>query len=348
MLSVSFKEAQSAAAVLMVRPASFGFNPQTAASNYFHDCQALRAGFDGVEATPSEKDGVRKDLGAAPADIQDRALREFDALAELLGSKGVRVVLADDTAEPVKPDAIFPNNWVSFHRDGTVVLYPMLAPNRRAERREEVVRRVIDTGGFRASRTVDLSHREGEGKYLEGTGSLVLDRIERIAYASLSPRTDLDVLGEFSQQLDYELVTFEALDGAGKAVYHTNVMMALGAQFAVVCGPAIATLERRDAVYSRLRAAGREIIEISSAQMHQFAGNLLELAPPGSSIVALSATAWRSLDAAQRRALERYGEVVAAEIPVIERFGGGSVRCMLAEIHLPARSSSNPARRAMP
>jgi hypothetical protein len=313
MLSVSFKEPQSAAAVLMVRPASFGFNPQTAASNSFQ-------GFPG-----------------SPTDLQDRALAEFDALAERLGRKGVRVVVADDTAEPAKPDAIFPNNWVSFHRDGTVVLYPMLAPNRRAERREEVVRRVIDAGAFRASRTVDLSYRENEGKFLEGTGSLVLDRIQRIAYASLSPRTDLDVLGEFAQQLDYELVAFEALDGAGKAVYHTNVMMALGTQFAVICGPAIAELKRRDGVYSRLRAAGREIIEISSAQMHEFAGNLLELAPPGSNIIALSATAWRSLDAAQRRALERYGEVVAADIPVIERFGGGSVRCMLAEIHLPAR-----------
>jgi hypothetical protein len=336
MLSASFKEPQSAASALMVRPASFGFNPQTAATNGFL-VHALRAGFNGVEATPSEKNGAGKSHEAAPADIQDRALREFDALAELLGRKGVRVVVADDTAEPVKPDAIFPNNWVSFHRDGTVVLYPMLAANRRAERREEVVRRVIDGGAFRASRTVDLSHREDEGKYLEGTGSLVLDRMQRIAYASLSPRTDLDVLGEFSQQLDYELVTFEALDGAGKAVYHTNVMMALGAQFAVVCGPAIAELNRRDAVYSRLRATGREIIEISSVQMHEFAGNLLELAPSGSNVIALSATAWRGLDAAQRRALERYGEVVAADIPVIERFGGGSVRCMLAEIHLPAR-----------
>jgi hypothetical protein len=334
MLSASFKEPQSAAAVLMVRPASFGFNPQTAATNYFH---ALRPQIEGVEATASAGRGVKKGLEAVPAEIQDRALREFDGLAERLSEKGVRIVVADDTTDPVKPDAIFPNNWVSFHRDGTVVLYPMLAPNRRAERREEVVRHAIDAGGFRALRTVDLSHRENEGKYLEGTGSLVLDRVQRIAYASLSPRTDLDVLGEFAQQLDYELVTFEALDGAGRPVYHTNVMMALGAGFAVVCGPAIAELKRRDAVYSSLSAMGRELIEISSAQMHAFAGNLLELAPPGSNLIALSAAAWRSLDAVQRRALERHGEVVAAEIPVIERCAGGSVRCMLAEIHLPAR-----------
>src|SRR5271170_282969 len=283
--SAPHKEPQSAAAVLMVRPARFGFNPQTAASNGFQ-------------------------AEAAHTDVHDRALREFDALAERLGRAGVRVIVVEDTPEPVKPDALFPNNWVSFHVDGTVVLYPMLAPNRRAERREDVVRRVIDAGAFRTARTVDLSHREDEGKYLEGTGSLVLDRVQRIAYANLSPRTDLDVLGEFAQQLDYELVTFEAVDGAGKSVYHTNVMMALGAHFAVVCGPAITELRHRDAVYSCLRASGREIVEISTAQMHEFAGNLLELAPSGSNVIALSATAWRSLDAAQRRTLEKHGEAV--------------------------------------
>jgi hypothetical protein len=218
-----------------------------------------------------------------------------------------------------------------------VVLYPLLAANRRAERREEVVRRVIEAGALRASRTIDLSHHEEEGKYLEGTGSLVLDRVGRIAYANLSPRTDLDVLGDFAQQMDYELVTFEAVDGAGRAVYHTNVLMAVGASFAVVCGPAITELKSRDAVYARLRAGGREVIEISIAQMHEFAGNLLELAPGGSNVIAISSTAWRSLDAAQRRALEKHGEVAAADIPVIERCGGGSVRCMLAEVHLPPR-----------
>jgi hypothetical protein len=145
------------------------------------------------------------------------------------------------------------------------------------------------------------------------------------------------VLGEFGQQLDYELVTFEAVDGAGRAVYHTNVMMALGARFAVVCGAAITEQRHRDAVFSRLRAAGREIVEISTAQMHEFAGNLLELAPEGSNVIALSAAGWRSLDAMQRRMLEKHGAVLVADIPVIERFGGGSVRCMLAEIHLPAR-----------
>jgi hypothetical protein len=322
MQSAPFKEAQSASTVLMVRPARFGFNLQTAATNAF---QRL------PEAGPAQT------AAAQAHDLQVIALREFDALAMQLARSGVRVIVAEDTPDPAKPDAVFPNNWVSFHADGTVVFYPMLAPNRRIERREEVVRRVVDTGAYRVSRTVDLSHREDEGKYLEGTGSLVLDRASRVAYASLSPRTDLDVLGEFAQQLDYELVTFEAVDGAGRAVYHTNVVMALGASFAVVCGPAITELRNRDALYARLAASGREVIEISSAQMHEFAGNLLELAPPGSKVIAISSTAWRSLHAAQRRTLEKHGGVVAADIPVIERFGGGSVRCMLAEVHLPTR-----------
>jgi hypothetical protein len=326
--SVPDKEPQSAAAVLMVRPANFGFNPQTATSNVFQQSpeSALRGGARRPAKPPQ------------PPDVQRLALREFDALAELLVRAGAKVIVADDTEQPVKPDALFPNNWVSFHRDGTVVLYPMLASNRRSERREEVIRRVIDAGGFRVTRTVDLTHREEEGKYLEGTGSLALDRAQRVAYANLSPRTDLDVLGEFAQQLDYELVTFEAVDGKGIPVYHTNVMMAIGASFAVLCSASIADARHREAVQSKLRAAGHEIIDISLEQMHGFAGNLLELAPAGGPVIALSATAWRSLDAKQRRKLERQGRILAADIPVIERYGGGGVRCMLAEIHLPPRA----------
>jgi hypothetical protein len=304
----------------MVRPARFGFNPQTAASNAFQQVP------QGVAQT------------TAAADIQDRALREFDALAERLVRAGVRVIVAHDTPEPAKPDAIFPNNWVSFHADGTVVLYPMLAPNRRAERREEVLREVLGSGAFRSSRTVDLSHREDEGQYLEGTGSLVLDRTARVAYANLSPRTDLDVLGEFAQLVDYDLVTFEAVDGAGRPIYHTNVMMAIGTRFALICGDSIVEMRRRDAVCAQLRDSGRELIEISLDQMQAFAGNLLELAPAGSSLIAMSSTAWNSLEAAQRRALEKHGSILAADIPVIERHGGGSVRCMLAEVHLPLRT----------
>jgi len=306
------QEPQSAAAVLMVRPAQFGFNPETAPSNAFQSPQ--------------------RDPSAAQA----AALREFDALAGRLERMGVAVIVADDTPVPAKPDAIFPNNWVSFHRDGTVVRYPMLAANRRCERREEVLEAVM-AGGYRASRTVDLSHREAQTQFLEGTGSLVLDRVNHVAYAALSPRTDLDVLGEFGQLLDYELVVFDSLDARGKPVYHTNVLMAIGARFAVLCGEAIGNRAHRAAVAEKLRATGHEVLEISLGQMQRFAANLLELAPTGGNVIALSTTAWESLDAAQKRTLEGYGGILAADVPVIEAVGGGGVRCMLAEIHLPRR-----------
>jgi hypothetical protein len=311
----SDQEPQSARAVLMVRPVSFGFNPQTAASNAFQQA-----------ADPPGQD-----------EVQRLVLFEFDGLARALQRAGVEVLIAPDSPRPAKPDAIFPNNWVSFHFDGTVALYPMLAPNRRCERREEILEQVVREGRFRISRTVDLTHREAEGKFLEGTGSLVLDRAHRVAYASLSPRTDLDVLGEFAQILDYDLVTFEALDAAAQPVYHTNVIMAIGTRFAVVCGEAIAQPPHRDAVFNQLRAAGHDIVDITRRQMQEFAGNLLELAPPGGHVVALSTTAWRSLGSAQRRILESHAEVVPVAIPTIERIGGGGVRCMLAELHLPRR-----------
>jgi hypothetical protein len=308
---MSMSEPQSARAVLMVRPARFAFNVETAPSNAFQAAAAA-------------------DPGAA--------LREFDGLAAALDGAGVEVIVAADTVSPAKPDAVFPNNWVSFHRDGTVVLYPMLAPNRRIERRDDVIEQVVRQGGFSVARTVDLSHREHENKFLEGTGSLVLDRANRIAYACLSPRTDLDVLGEFAQQLDYELVTFEAFDAQSKPVYHTNVMMAVGARFAVICSETIAH-PHRAAVLHRLRATGHEIVDISLAQMLGFAGNLLELAPTTGNLIVLSQGALSRLRAEQRRRLESHGSLVTVDIPVIEQVGGGGVRCMLAEIHLPKRAA---------
>jgi hypothetical protein len=324
--SAPHKEPQSAAAVLMVRPARFGFNPQTAASNVFQK-STFETTAPATRADPQECDS---------AGVQEAAQREFDALAEQLARAGVQVIVAHDTVHPAKPDAIFPNNWASFHRDGTVVLYPMMAPNRRLERRDEVLAEVA-AAGFRITRTVDLCHREELGQYLEGTGSLVLDRPRHLAYANISPRTDLDALGEFAQRLDYDLVTFESTDAAGRPVYHTNVMLAIGGGVAVLCAESIDEKRSREAVRATLAAGGREIVEISRAQMHSFAGNVLELAPPGSKVIALSTTAWACLDAHQRRALERHGNVLAVEIPVIEHYGGGGVRCMLAEVHLPPR-----------
>jgi hypothetical protein len=316
------QEPQSAGSVLMVRPARFGCNAQTAQSNAFQAKPELLAG----------------------KDLQGIALREFHGLAEALERAGVEVLVAPDSAQPPKPDAIFPNNWVSFHHDGTVALYPMLAPNRRLERRDEVLEQVVRSGGFRVSRTVDLTHRESEDKYLEGTGSVVLDRVHRVAYACSSPRTDLDVLGEFAQQLDYELMTFDAVDAGATAVYHTNVLMAIGTDYAVVCSESIVGDAHRAAVLSKLRSTGHDLVEISLAQMTQFAANVLELAVPDGKLIALSTTALDCLAPAQRRALESRAMLMAADIPTIERCGGGGVRCMLAEIHLPKRDTASARR----
>jgi hypothetical protein len=308
-------EIQSAPAVLMVRPACFGFNPQTAGSNSFQ--QPV-----GEDSRPG---------GAQQA----AALAEFDGVAGALRAAGIEVLIAADTASPVKPDAVFPNNWVSFHGDGTVALYPMLAANRRLERREDIVRQVVREGGFRVSRCVDFTHHEQQGKYLEGTGSLVLDRVHRVAFACSSPRTDLDVLGDFAQQLDYDLVNFDALDAKGLPIYHTNVLMAVGGSFAIVCGESMPHAQQRDAVFAKLRDTGHDIVAITPSQMLEFAGNALELAAPGGPVLVLSTTALASLSLEQRMLLESHAALLPVAIPHIEQIGGGGVRCMLAEIHLP-------------
>lgn len=311
---MSVNEAQSAQSVLMVRPASFAFNPQTAPSNAFQRPPAL------------------------PAPLLQAAQREFDAAAAALQGAGLRVSVAADTPQPPKPDAIFPNNWISFHADGTIVLYPMLAENRRLERRDELIADLVSRGGFQVGRTVDLTAHEARGQYLEGTGSLVLDRVSHLAYACLSPRTDLDALGDFAQQLDYEPLTFEATDTGGQPIYHTNVMMSVGSRFAIVCTDAVRAPAQRAALIARLTATGHEVIVISHEQMRSFAGNILELAAPGGPVIALSTTAWQALEPDQRDALERHGRIIGVDIPTIERVGGGSIRCMLAEVHLPGRA----------
>lgn len=300
----------------MIRPVRFAGNEQTASSNRFQQQEAV-----------SDRDSM-----------QSRAVAEFDALADALQGAGVQVHIFDDTPEPHTPDAIFPNNWVSFHADGTVVLYPMLAQNRRLERRMDLIAALNGQHGFHVTNTVDLTHREAEGKFLEGTGSLVLDRIHRIAYACLSPRTDMDVLGEFAQRLDYEIAAFEAFDAGGAAIYHTNVLMSVGTRFAAICSECIQP-GRRDAVMGMLRSSGRAVIELSYEQMSAFAGNMLELRTrTGAGVVAMSEAARSSLSANQRAGLEdAAGPIVSSPIATIERLGGGSVRCMLAEVHLPKK-----------
>jgi len=307
--SVQAPEPQTAPAVLMVRPAHFGRNAETAGSNFFQ-------------------------RSAAGAEAALRAQHEFDALALALASAGVRVHQFAGQRGAALPDEVFPNNWLSLHADGTAVLYPMLAPNRRQERRRDVLAG-LEACGYAIEHVVDLTALEARGQYLEGTGSLVLDRARRVAYACLSPRTHLNALGEFARALRYEVAPFSAVDGAGRPIYHTNVVISLGTRFAALCTAAIASSEERHSVVARLEASQREVIDLSRAELESFACNVLELDGARGPVVALSAAALRSLAAPTRRALERHGRLVTADIATIERIGGGSVRCMLAEVFLP-------------
>jgi hypothetical protein len=306
---------QCADAVLMVRPKAFGYNAQTAVTNRFQ--------------TP----------GVAP-DVSQRALREFDAFVAALRSEGVTVCVAEDSDPPRKPDAVFPNNWVSFHRDGTVVLYPMHAENRRAERRPEVIDAVVRDTGFVVKRTLDLTHHEKAGRYLEGTGSLVLDHTARVAYACSSPRTHKEVAVEWARELGYDLEMFAASDESGTPIYHTNVLMHVGTRVAVVALDAIDPMDRAR-IAARIENSGRGIVAIDHAEMTAFAGNMLEL---GSSdeylgdyrILIMSETARHTLATDKYKHLyASVDAVMAVPVEIIERHGGGSVRCMLAEVFLP-------------
>ncbi len=301
---------QTAGAVLMIRPAHFAANPDTAASNRF---QAS---------------------ARSNRDVAARAAREFDALAVALAAAGVRVHAFAGLRDVELPDEVFPNNWVSFHADGTVVLYPLLAPNRRRERRPELIDWLRDEHGYRVERVVDLTPLEQHGQYLEGTGSLVLDRVNRLAYACRSPRTHDAALAEIGRALGYEIQPFDATDRDGHAVYHTNVLLSIGTRFAAVCSAALRDEAERRRIVARL-AEHRQVIDLSFEQLHSFAGNLLELRAGESPVIALSAAALASLQGPQRRSLEAHGDLVVADVGTIERHGGGSVRCMLAEVALP-------------
>ena len=308
-------ESQLASSVLMIRPARFQSNPLTAESNKFQG-----------------------KTSASPAEQHAAALQEFDRLVASLRDKGINVVVADDTAEPHTPDSIFPNNWVSFHADGRVVLYPMEAKNRRTERRLDVVESLGNEQGFHVSEIVDLSHHESAEQYLEGTGSLVLDRVNRVAYACLSSRTQLDVLGDFAQQMDYDVVAFDAVDRDGAPIYHTNVLMNVGETVAVICDESIARDDQRAAVLERLQETGHEIVTLNYDQLDAFAGNMLELrSASGQRLIAMSKQAYDSLGDSQLATLSANAEILSVPIEKIESSAGGSVRCMLAEIHLPQK-----------
>jgi hypothetical protein len=302
------EEAQTSGTVLMVRPARFGFHAEAAESNVFAHA------------------GAR--VGAA--------LSEFEAVVDALGNAGVEVLVLEDTPHPAKPDAVFPNNWVSFHTDGTLALYPMATEARRLERDPDRLKALLASAGFEVSRVIDLSFHEKHGHFLEGTGSLVLDRPKRRAYANLSPRTDATVIADFDDRLDYSTLLFDAHDRSGQPIYHTNVAMSFGAKFAVLCTEAVAP-EYREILAGEIETSGRTLIEVEYDQMRNFACNLIELKGRASAVIALSSAARRSYRPEQLRVLERFGELVEADIPTIEAVGGGSLRCMIADVHLPRR-----------
>lgn len=289
----------------MIRPAAFGFNPETAASNAFQNELA--------------------------GDTARQALDEFDGFVAEIKKHGIPVLVIDDHVVPAKPDAVFPNNWFSTHANGTIVLYPMLAPNRRTERRTDVVEMLKSEFGYRTVH--DLSRFEQEGKFLEGTGSLVFDHEQKIVYAAISARTDRDVLLELCELLGYLPLVFSTVGKNSRPVYHTNVVMALNDTIAVVCLDCITPPEDRRAVERMLAISEKKILPISLSQLEAFAGNMLFVnAPNGERFVLLSQTAWNSLDASQKILLEESARPIVANIPLIESAGGGSARCMIAEL----------------
>jgi hypothetical protein len=303
---------QATSNILMIRPVRFGYNEQTAESNAFQN----------ADFSARTKNNA-----------QSEALVAFDDMVHKLRLAGVNVIVIDDTPEPRTPDSIFPNNWISFHNSGTIVLYPMQAENRRLERRQDI----IDTLGndFYINRIIDLSHFESENKFLEGTGSMVLDRRFKVAYACLSPRTNPDVLAEFALQMNYEVVSFNATDATGKQIYHTNVMMCIADMFAVICLEAIPDLDERLTVRQLLEQTGRQIVEISLNQMNHFAGNMLQVnTQKGGQLLVMSTQAYQSLAHHQLDILDDFCNIFHTDLSVIEGNGGGSARCMMAEVHL--------------
>jgi hypothetical protein len=306
---------QTTNTILMIRPVNFRMNEQTAVNNYFQE-----------------------DLDIKNIDINTKAQEEFDAFVEKLRAAGINVVVENDDKLLDIPDSIFPNNWVSFHGNGDVAKYPMFAENRRRERRDEVFTR-LEEEGFRIENIIDYSSAELEGVFLEGTGSIALDRVNRKAYCALSPRADEDLFIEFCEDFEYSPVVFTAnqtVDGKRLAIYHTNVMMCLAENFAVICLDTIDDKKERKNVVKHLRQDGKEIISISESQMNQFAGNMLQLRGTNNQrYLVMSAAAHKSLTAAQIVSIEKHCPIISSSLETIETCGGGSARCMMAEVFLP-------------
>lgn len=290
----------------MVRPARFGFNEETAKNNYFQQ-------------------------KTEQVSVAENALEEFDAFVKLLRGNDVDVTVVQDTLEPWTPDSIFPNNWFSSHISGELVLYPMFAENRRLERKPEVMDLLVRKMNHR--KIIDLTHWEKEGEFLEGTGSMIFDRDKRIAYACRSPRTSENVLRDFCARMNYDSVVFDSVDKDGNLIYHTNVMMEVGTQVAIVCLESIKNEKEREKVVSRLNATGKVIVDISLEQVNQFAGNMIELkSRNGNPLMIMSASARRALTMEKETIISTYNKILSPELNTIETNGGGSARCMIAEI----------------
>lgn len=298
--------------ILMISPSSFALNPETLLDNKF-------------QPTSISED---------EAQVRDTAMAEFAGMVQQLRDEGIEVIVCPTRQDGVvTPDAVFPNNWISFHENG-VILYPMKAPNRRAERQLDTVKLVLsEAGKVLDEHVLDLSELENDGHYLEGTGSLVIDRPAKVAFANISERTNTQALNVFSQKTGYETVLFTSNDRDGNPIYHTNVVMSIGEGFTVICLAAIKDTDERQVVASKLQALGKEIIDITLDQLHNFCGNILQVkSKTGEQKIVMSQTAYDAFTPEQREALARHGSLVPVSIPTIERIGGGSARCMMAEV----------------
>lgn len=306
---------QTTNTVLMIEPIAFGYNAQTAENNYFQ--------------VNSESDST-----------QTKALEEFNAFVEKLKSKGINVITVKDTLEPHTPDSIFPNNWVSFGSDGKVFLYPMFAPNRRDERRKDIIDSIAEEG-FEINEIIDLSSSEKDNKFLEGTGSMIFDHDYKIAYGSVSLRLDEELFRDFCAKIGYEPVVFHSYQtaaGERLPIYHTNVMMCVADKFVVICLDCIDNELEREKVQEVIKSTNKELIEISEDQMQQFAGNMLQVQnDKGKKFLVMSQTAFYSLTPEQIESIQKYNEIIYADLNTIEVNGGGSARCMLAEVFLPKK-----------
>jgi len=306
---------QTTNTILMIRPVGFRMNEQTAVNNYYQKV------LDNV----------------LPATVNAKAQEEFDNYVEELRSYGVNVVVVSDTTDSDTPDSIFPNNWISFHQDGTVALYPMFAENRRLERREDILE-TLEEKGFVIDNVIDYTSAEEENVFLEGTGSLLLDRVNKKAYCALSPRADEELFIEFCEDFEYTPVVFTAnqtVNGERKAIYHTNVMMCLAETFSVICLASIDDKKERKNVLKHLKADGKEVIDITEAQVNNFAGNMLQVKGKDDELfLVMSQAAYDSLTQEQINKIEKHCKIISSSLDVIEGCGGGSARCMMAEVFL--------------